>query len=249
MGSSSSPTTTETVTEIMKWHIIHPRGGVKLFFHRKANCEKRFTCISPSYTGDKPLFISCESLAHVFNDVWTWEQEKFVSGCDIINEWGKNISGGGVSDLKRITLVFSVHNNIESVDIRHWWRPSPEGVFIASNNGFSILGRENIKAFIKMAVEIEKRMVDVEKLEGLINRAYGLLFDVYNENYMFYPLDTPVVNVLDNEKFTCKWVEAMELAPYKNMDLKMDADEIFAYIIQNETQSLTEYIKNSKVWK
>jgi hypothetical protein len=231
----------------MNWKITHPRGDVKLFFQRKASCDKKFTCVSNSYTGNKPLFISCEDLATVFNNVWAWAREKeFASGCAIINEWGKNISGGGMEDLKRTTLIFSLHNNIESIDVRHWWRPSTEGVFMPSSNGFSISGRENITSFIKMGEEIENRLSVVEKLETLINRAYCLLFVVYAENYGVHPLNTPVINVLNIEKFTPLWNEAMKLTPLKPQDVKISAREIFDYIMQNEKLYLSLYIESRK---
>src|SRR5678816_4493892 len=174
---------TKFVNDIVSWKISHPKDIVNLFFRRKSTGERYYTCSSPPHTNNRPLFLSCEDLSRVFDEVNTWVNEKYISS-SVTNSWGVAITGGEDTDTKRLTLVFSLHNNIEAIELRSWWRNNPEGVFRPSSYGFMIVGRENITSFIKMREEISKREAEVSKLDDLINTAHNLLYTVYNENYM-----------------------------------------------------------------
>src|SRR5678815_2950026 len=131
------------VNEIVTWKISHPKDIVNLTFRRKTNCERYFACSDSSYTCNRPLFLSCEELSRVFEEVITWVNEKYISS-SVTNSWGVAINGGEECDSKRLTLVFSLHNNIESIDLRMWWRPNSTGIFRPTAFGVCVSGKENI---------------------------------------------------------------------------------------------------------
>src|SRR5678816_2082995 len=99
------------VNDIVTWKISHPKVFLNLTFHRKTNGERYFACSDSSYTHNRPLFLSCEELSRVFEEVNTWINEKYISS-SVTNSWGVVINGGEECDSKRLTLVFSLHNLI-----------------------------------------------------------------------------------------------------------------------------------------
>lgn len=229
------------VTDIVSWSLTHPKERVNLFFRRRTNGERYFTCSAPSYTGFRPLFLSCEELLRVFDEVSSWENKKFISN-SVTNEWGIAISGGGPEDKKRITLVMSLHNNIESFELRRWWRNNTTSIFQSSGFGFRIKGKENIASFIKMREEIIQRIAEVNILDDLIKTAHHLLFRVYTENYMFDAQGASVMQVVDVEKFTILWAEEMKSPLYKDQSLKITARDIYTYVTTEGLTRLEEYV-------
>jgi hypothetical protein len=234
------------VTDITSWELIHPKESVKIFFRRKSNGGKYFTCSPPTHSGCKPIFMSCSDLSRVFDEVTDWHNEKYVSH-SCTNEWGTVISEfPPSSDTNRITLVFALHNNIESFSVRNWWRPSATGVFRPSPIGFMVIGKENIKSFIEMRKEILKRTAEVSKLENLISKAHELLYSVHKENSAFYPGDSPILDILDIEKFTYLWNEEMKFPMYKELEVNISARDIYTHTTTDELASLKEYIESSR---
>src|SRR5678815_6037863 len=139
------------VNDIVTWKISHPKDILNLTFRRKTNGERYFACFDSSYTCNRPLFLSCEELSRVFDEVNTWVNENYISS-SVTNSWGVAIARGEANDTKRLTLVFSLHNNIEAIDLRSWYRSTPDGIYRPTNYGFQIVGREHITAFIKIYI-------------------------------------------------------------------------------------------------
>ena len=119
--------TSNFIADIMIWKITHPKEGVELRFGRTTDGEKYFFCIPPLHTGNKPLPLMYNELSLVFDEVNTWIEENFISK-SVMKEWNIALSPStsdfGYTD--RLTLVFSQRNNINSIDVRLWYRENSE---------------------------------------------------------------------------------------------------------------------------
>ena len=245
--ASLADSTSNFIADIRTWKITHPKEGVELRFGRKTDGEKYFYCIPPRYTGNRPLLITYKELFRVFTEVNTWADEKFASK-SVTNEWGIALLPfvSGFENTERLTLVFSQRNNIDSFEIRMWFRKNAAKIFTTSTLGFSISGEENIITFIKMREEITKRVALVDKLEELFVKAYGIMFNVYNKNCKNHPPDTSPLTIVNVKDFIPHWIEAMKIPRYKDQDLKISAEDMYTYIKAYRFNDLEEYIEKAK---
>src|ERR1700755_551745 len=230
------------ISDFTSLKVSHPdKSLLTLMFRRKPNGEQYFSCSSSSSDGNRPLFMSATDLKRIFNEVDNWMKEEYDLS-SVTNEEGIIISGGGLKDTNRLTLVLGQHNNIPSVDVRNWWRPKPEGIFRPSSIGFFIAGPDKITSFMKMNEDITKRLDDVDKLDAIINMAHGVMYKVYTENYSFDAQCAPVMSVVDIESFTRLWNERLKTENLSEGDLAFSPRDIYTYITTEGLSSLEQYI-------
>lgn len=216
-------------TDIATWNIIHPKENFKIVFCRKTTGEKYFLCRAPSYTGYVPLSISSKELDCVFDETYACIRGKYTPS-NVTGEHRICIDGGKDEDVFRLTLVFSLCDNVETIDIRKWWRHNPDETFRTSPRGFSITGRENIMTFIDMREEISKRVARVDMLDELINKAHGMLHMIYSENCIFHSSVTIPMNIVNIKEFSHLWSEEIKQPPYKDQDLKISGEDMYTYV-------------------
>lgn len=227
------------VSDLVKHSFVHPYNGVALIVRRKPNGDRYITCKS---VNNRALFISEELLNQTFDAIDTWISIKYASS-DPTNSWGLSICGGEPGEANRLTITFSLHDNIPTIDLRNWWRSDKFGVFSPTPMGFTIRGPENIEVFAKMRHQLRTYSEELDKLDKHINFAHQILFEMYDEvcGKPYNNQITSVIQTIDIEKFISIWRERAKTI--NGFDSDISPCELCTYILSEGIESLERYIE------
>ena len=140
--------------------------------------------------------------------------------------------------------MFYVWSNVPGVDVRIHERSNSTEIFMPSSTGFTLDGKENIVDFVKIGKEITKHIARVDRLEELVIKAYGIMFNLHQENSITQPQMTHVMTIIDTDEFTIRWDRELNRRPYKDDDgFKITAADMYSYILKDRIVDFGEYVE------
>src|SRR5678816_2842759 len=132
MTSHSAP---KHVSDIFTRTFVIPSDGSFIFF-RKMNGERYITCIPFGGANNRPLFISIDEFLKIIDTIEPWVNAKYVSSDE--SHSGKiSIRGDNVRGYNRIEVVFTVSDNVKSIDVRNYWKHNDDVTFARTCIGFT----------------------------------------------------------------------------------------------------------------
>src|SRR5678815_2784689 len=103
-----------------------------------------------------------------------------ISTSSEISNWKDNVRGSN-----RIEVVFSSCDDIKTLDVRNYWKPTDCVTFRHTRIGFTVRTSENITALLKIKNELTSHLNEVDILEDLILIAHGVINDIYTKTCGF----------------------------------------------------------------
>lgn len=241
-SSSSSSSEIMFVSDLVKHNISLANGDLTLTVKLSPEGRAFIICKSPN---NEDLLVDKELLLVAIEAASNWIAENFASG-DPTNSWGLIMRGGASYDTHRLTLVFSLHDNVPTIDVREWYRVDKLGVFRPSSAGFTIAHPTNIVAFTKMKKPLEDHCENIDMLNQCLNLAHRIIFDMYIEMYgKSYNKIFPVIEAVNIRKFVCDWRK------YVESDLRIQNNfsplDICSFAVSAGLEGLEHYIKRAIV--